>query len=165
MLRPPPRSSPRRSPTPTASRRVWCPKCDHMFDASAKALSLRCPRCTHGLVPRDVDLTESVNGDISVNGRVNVPTSMKLIGRLTCAELTSNGQFSGAARVGGAVRLEADSFTHGEIVCRSLHMSKGARFHARAVIGAMDDDDTPPTPRATPPALARLIHPASQPAR
>ncbi|MCX5658261.1 MAG: polymer-forming cytoskeletal protein [Planctomycetota bacterium] len=118
-----------------ATRRVWCPRCDHLFHASAKAISLRCPSCTAAVEPKDLSLTHSLAGEVTAIGRVVVPATMKLTGKLTCAELDNAGFFKGKARVGGAVELQANSQTVGELSCRSLSMAAGARVHCTASIG------------------------------
>lgn len=118
-----------------ATRRVWCPRCDHLFQASSKAISLRCPACTAAVEPRDLSLTHSLSGEVTAIGKVVVPATMKLSGKLICAELDNAGVFNGQARVGGAVELHEQSQTLGEISCRSLSMQVGARVRCTAAIG------------------------------
>ncbi len=137
MLRLPPGRPSIRSPHPAALRRVWCPRCDHQFEASAKAISLRCPACTAGIEPRDLALTQSITGDVTIIGRVEVPPSMAIKGRLVCAELESHGLIKGQARVGGTIHLSAQSQTLGQISSRCLTMDPGARIHCLANIGSM----------------------------
>ncbi|MCC7204340.1 MAG: polymer-forming cytoskeletal protein [Phycisphaeraceae bacterium] len=145
MLRPALGQGPLLPPQPPAVRRVWCPDCGHVFHASAKALSLRCPRCTHALAPSDYQVTGSLRGDLTVIGRVDIPSQMRMQGRLICGEFTNQGQFIGQARVGGPVELTAESQTRGAIACHSLRMAPGAKLRAKAAIGSMDE----PPPRAS----------------
>lgn len=140
MLRPPPRlDAMLRPPQPQALRRVWCPECDHTFDVSARAMSLRCPHCAAGIEPADLELQASVQGDVKVIGHVTIPAEMEMRGRLLCVQLTSDGRFSGRARVGGRVCLRPGSETHGELAALSLDVECGARLRVRAAIGHMED--------------------------
>lgn len=137
MLRPPSLLRHFRQPQPRHTRQVWCPRCDHLFDVSARVLSLRCPRCGEGLAPRDLDVTASLQGDITALGLVTLPPHMRITGRLTCTRLTSGGDIQGSLTVGSTLELQPGSRTQGEITCRTLHMHPGAQVRAQASIGTL----------------------------
>jgi hypothetical protein len=137
MLRPPSLLRHFRQPQPRQTRQVWCPGCDHLFDVSTRVLSLRCPQCGQGIAPRDLDVTASMNGDITALGLVTLPPTMRITGRLTCARLTSGGEFQGELTVGSALELEPGSKTQGTIACRTLLMHEGAQLRAQARIGTL----------------------------
>ncbi len=140
MLRPPPRLEGMLCPPqPQTLRRVWCPECEHTFDVSARAMSVRCPRCGAGMAPSDLELRASIHGDVKIIGRVTIPADMEMCGRLLCVELESGGRFVGWARVGGRIQLRPGSETRGELAASSLCAEHGARLRVRATIGSMDD--------------------------
>jgi hypothetical protein len=138
MLRPPVRRDVlMRPPQPAATRQVWCPQCEHVFDVSIRAISLRCPCCAAALEPHDLELTASIHGDVKVIGQVVIPPTMELRGRLLCVQLVSEGRFQGQARVGGRIELRPGSQTQGELAAAGLRVERGARVHGRATIGDM----------------------------
>ncbi len=118
-----------------ATRRVWCPSCDYEFQASGRAMTLRCPVCTHGLRLGDLILTQSIHGAVTVIGQVTIPRSMALSGSLVCVELVNDGAFDGQARTGGAIELRPGSYTRGSLTGRTLQVHAGAAVRAQATIG------------------------------
>lgn len=140
MLRPPVRRDVlMRPPQPAATRQVWCPQCEHVFDVSVRAMSVRCPTCAAAIEPGDLQLTASIHGDVKVIGQVLIPASMELRGRLLCVQLVSEGRFAGRARVGGRIELRPGSETHAELAAAGLRVERGARLRGRAAIGRMSD--------------------------
>jgi hypothetical protein len=139
MLKPSLTTQQLRPPQPPETRRVWCPICGSVGHVSVRAISMRCASCTAPLQPGDLEVGESLQGDLTVLGHVSVRPQMAVVGRLTCGELTNEGEIRGAVRVGGCVDLRQGSRTTGQLVCQSLHITRGARLRVLAAIGTLSD--------------------------
>ena len=124
-----------RSPKPAAVRGVHCPYCNHHFEASRRAMTLTCPRCTQRLAFEDKVLRSQSHGGVSTVGHVRITASSSLTGQIVCGHLINNGHFDGTAIVHGPLELEAHSTTTGEVRARSLHALPGATLRARVIIG------------------------------
>ncbi len=124
-----------RSPQPREVRKVGCPHCGHPFEISSRAMSVRCPGCTRPLEFKDLTLRQKLEGDIHTMGRVGIEGPGEMIGRLVCGTLTNEGRFEGQAICYGAIELQGQSLTTGEISARSLKVERGATLRARAQIG------------------------------
>jgi len=139
MLKPSLTTQEFRPPQPLATRRVWCPVCGHVGHVSVRAISVRCASCTAPLQPGDLEVGESLRGDLTVLGHVTVRPQMAVVGRLVCGDLTNEGEIRGVARVGGRVDLRPGSRTTGQLVCQSLHIARGAKLRVLAAIGTLSD--------------------------
>ena len=115
-------------------RTVSCPACGHRIDASLKAMSLRCPRCTQPLVLEDVTLAEPTEGRLDTVGHVSITTASAMTGQVVCGQLTSAGQFDGTAVVHGKIELAASSRTTGHLRGQSLTVLLGATMTGHATI-------------------------------
>jgi len=119
-------SSISRSPAPQTVRQVHCPHCGQRFEASKKAVSLRCPGCTQPMNFEDLTLRRKLNGDLTTMGHVEVSAPSEMAGKLVCGEFTNQGRFEGHAKVFGPVVLDAESLTLGNLEARSLRIVPGA---------------------------------------
>jgi len=123
-----------RAPLPHAVRQVHCPHCGTQFEASAKAVSLRCPACTQPMKFEDLTLRRKLDGELSTMGHVNLSPPSEMSGKLTCGELTNEGRFTGVARVYGPAVLAEESHTVGQIEARTLQVLPGATLRGKVSI-------------------------------
>jgi cytoskeletal protein CcmA (bactofilin family) len=120
-------------------RELRCPYCSHRFQASRRAMSLRCPSCTNPLAFEDFSLNERLEGQLSTMGQVQLGPSCHLSGNLTCADLTISGRFEGRATVLGPLLLKADGKVTGQVAARSLVVERGGVLAAKAKIAPTPD--------------------------
>jgi len=124
-----------RTPKPTYVREVRCPYCSHSFEASQKAISLRCPRCTNPLKIEDKIVRKEVKGQVATVGQVRITTASVLSGDIVCSDFLNAGRFDGSALVHGPIDLQPGSLTTGTISGRSLRALLGATLRAKLNIG------------------------------
>lgn len=122
------------SPAPQAVRKVHCPHCGQRFEASKKAVSLRCPGCTQPMNFEDLTLRRKLSGDLTTMGHVEVSGPSEMSGNLVCGELTNQGRFEGDAKVYGPVVLSEQSLTLGTIQARALRIVPGATVQANVTV-------------------------------
>jgi hypothetical protein len=139
-----------RKPAPRDLRHVCCPHCEHKFEVSRRAISLRCPRCTQPLRFEDLVIRHRVKGDLTTMGQVNLAAASEMIGRLACGQLSSGGRFEGELSVFGDVELMPQSVTTGTVTARSLRVSQGAVVRIKA-----DIRPKPPAPAELKPVVVK----------
>jgi len=132
-----------RAPRPKEQRPVICPRCDHKFNISRKAYSVRCPRCTQPLRLEDFHLETQVHRDLNTMGEVVITPISELVGNIHCGQLINQGKYAGKAKVYGRVILTPDSVTRGEIIGKSLSAMLGACLRGKAAIGPAGTTLTP----------------------
>ena len=140
-----------RAPKPRAQRPVQCPRCNHRFSISRKALSFRCPQCTEPLEFEDYHVRCDVKHDVTTLGQVDIDAGCKMDGKVVCGCLVNRGKFKGHARVYGAIQLAVDSLTSGQIVAQSLTAPPGSHLQAKLLIGPKFRAIEPTPPEPTPP--------------
>lgn len=123
-------------------REVRCPYCNHRFQASERAMSLRCPSCTTPMAFEHFNLNERLEGQLATMGTVQLGPACQLSGKLVCAELTVSGRFKGQATVLGALRIKGRGAAWGQVAARSLVVERGAELRAKARVA--------PTPQSLP---------------
>lgn len=124
-----------RLPRPKTQRGVQCPRCDFKFSISRKAMSVRCPKCTHPLRLEDFDLDSKVHRDLNTMGEVIVRPTSELVGNIHCAHFVNQGKYAGKARVYGRIILSPASITRGTLIGQNLQVLFGATVRGKAMIG------------------------------
>ena len=142
-------------PRPPQRRRVYCPGCRHGFDISRRAVTVRCPRCTHPLAFDDLQLDGRVDGDVTTMGHIELGPHSSVTGRLTCGALTGAGRLEGDTVVYGLLTLRRGARTRGQLTARAIHTEPGT--HCEAHLRITPDPGPPPTPQ--PRTLERLQTP------
>jgi len=131
------------APKPHEVRVIHCPSCAHRFEASRKAQSLTCPRCTQPLQFKDLKVSRNVEGRLDTMGHIHIVNSSRMAGEVACGELTNSGRFDGEALVHGRIQLDPKSHTTGTLTAKSLVVEEGATLHGRARIGPSADATNP----------------------
>ncbi len=148
------------APRPPQRRRVYCPSCRHGFDISRRAVTVRCPRCTHPLAFDDLRLDGQVQGDVTTMGHVELGDTASVRGRLTCGALTTAGRLDGDTVVYGTLALLDTAKTHGRLTARALDAQPGTQ--CEAYVRITPDPGPPPTPRPPTRTLEKM-QPADKP--
>ncbi|TVQ55272.1 MAG: polymer-forming cytoskeletal protein [Phycisphaerales bacterium] len=117
------------------SRQLRCPYCEGAFEASRKALTLKCPHCANRIEFRDVVVTRSITENISTMGVVHVNRKGSLRGVIDCGELIVQGRLAGTVEVRGLAQLDQLSIVTGHLHAEAVRILPGARFEGELVLG------------------------------
>lgn len=153
------------------SRHLRCPYCEGAFEASRKALTLKCPHCANRIEFRDVLITRSVTENISTMGVVHINRKGSLRGTIDCGELIVQGRLAGTIEVRGLAQLDQRSIVTGHLHAEAVRVLPGARFEGELVMGPIPPREStgPQTPRGetvvrpTAPDAKMLIPPGERP--
>lgn len=143
-------------PHPSVKRKIYCPHCGHGFEASRKAMSLTCPRCTSPLTFKDITIDRPVEGNVDTLGHIQISSASGMSGELACGHLTNSGKFDGSMIVHGPIELKDHSQTTGDLQGKSLQVDPGATVEGRARIGGKQNHAKPGD---APPLAAPLSRP------
>ena len=116
----------------TVRRTVRCYLCGHELEVSARAMSTTCPGCHKAIVIEDVVVKSySPVVDLQTCGRIRITKR----GRVAAKRIQSGdgieceGSMEGSVETDGDVKLGPKAMWKGKtLLCRSLHISPGARL-------------------------------------
>ncbi len=117
------------------SRPLRCPYCEGAFEASRKALTLKCPHCANRIEFRDCLIARSISENISTMGVVHINRKGSLRGTIDCGELIVQGRLAGTVEVRGLAQLDPRSIVTGHLHAEAVRILPGARFEGELVLG------------------------------
>jgi cytoskeletal protein CcmA (bactofilin family) len=82
----------------------------------------------------DLTLNQTLEGELSTMGHIQLDPNGHMTGKLVCGQLTSKGNFDGNATVYGQITLCITSITTGKLIARSLCIERGACYRGRVNI-------------------------------
>jgi cytoskeletal protein CcmA (bactofilin family)/Zn finger protein HypA/HybF involved in hydrogenase expression len=109
-------------------RQATCFDCGHSFTAVGEAQSSQCPKCSGYISLLDYDITAPWNRRIQTCGDVVIQKSGIVSGaHIQCHDLTVIGELAGSVECSGKLVIRSSGRIVGNMICRRLHVEKGAR--------------------------------------
>lgn len=117
------------------SRTIRCPQCQRALVVARKAISVRCPHCTCPMSLEDSIFTGLASTSVATLGRIRVTRQGVVQGRISCSDLTLEGQLSARVHAFGCMHIRNGGCYNGDANVDTLRVDRGGTYNGYLILG------------------------------